>query len=163
MLDVRCRIAVQCFVVVTCFFARTSLLNSAHGGGSARWRCLPVALIASVSKNFEILAARIIMIFFSDLSGILFWERCPGNYEVTEIGVKNAWKFRNLRGLDCSQVVSPNWCRIHFDRIRTNQMAQSPALWRIFSLQWRPLLQKELKRQVIPISCISTRPLIPAV
>lgn len=118
MLDVRCRIAVQCFVVVTCFFARTSLLNSAHGGGSARWRCRrPVALIASVSRNFEILAAKIIIIyiyFFPDLWGILFWERCPGSYEVTEIGVKNAWKFRNLRGLNWSQKGSPNWCRIHF-------------------------------------------------
>jgi len=101
MLDIRCRIAVQCFVVVTCFFARTSLLNSAHGGGSARWRCRPVALIASVSKKFRNFGCENhYNIFVSDLSGILFQERCPGSYEVTEIGVKDAWKFRNLRGLD---------------------------------------------------------------
>jgi hypothetical protein len=33
MLHAGCRIAVQCFVVVASFFARTSLLISAHGGG----------------------------------------------------------------------------------------------------------------------------------
>ena len=104
-----------------------------------------------------------IYIYISDLTGILFGERCPGSYEVTEIGVKNALKFRNLRGLDWSQKVPPNRFRINFDRIRTNQVALSSALRRTFRLQWRPLLQIKLKRHVIPISCLSTRPLILAI
>jgi len=67
-------------------------------------------------------------IFFLVLSGILFCEKCPGNNKVTEIGFKNAWEFRNLRGLDWSQKVSTNWCIINFDRIRANQVPLSSAL-----------------------------------